>query len=240
MEFKPDTSLWEGPLDLIPEFDLVPARSAFLIVDMQYLDAHPDTGMGRRAQETGTAHRYTYYYTTIKEMLPRIRSLQEVCRHHGVEVIFTVVASNVKDCRDVSLQHKRLKILAPAGSKEAQILEEIAPLENELVLTKGCSGVFNGTAIDQILKNMGIDTLIICGVVTNGCVETAVRDASDKGYNVILVSDASAAVSPEDQTFAFRILNNTYCKVKTTQEVTDMLLGGVRARQKSGAMVVTP
>jgi nicotinamidase-related amidase len=226
MEFKQETSVWQGSLDMLPEFELVPRRTAFLIVDMQYLDAHPDYGMGRHAKETGTAKNFTYYFNTVRDMIPRIQALQKVCRDRKIEVIFLAIASHVKDCRDVSLEHKRLDLLAPAGSKEAQILEEIAPLENELVLIKGCSGVFNGTAIDQILRNMGIDTLIVAGVATNYCVETAVRDAGDRGYNVILLSDACAAVTPEDQAFAMRILNNIYCKVMTTEQVLDKIISG--------------
>jgi len=229
MEFKQGASVWEGSLETLPEFELAPRRSAFVVVDMQYLDAHPDYGMGRRAKETGTAANFTHYFKTITEMIPRIRALQRVCRERKIEVIFLAIASHVKDCRDVSLEHKRLDLLAPSGSKEAQILEEIAPLENELVLIKGCSGVFNGTAIDQILRNMGIDTLIVAGVATNYCVETAVRDAGDRGYNVILLSDACAAVTPEDQAFAMRILNNVYCKVMTTEQVIDRIVSGARA-----------
>ncbi len=223
MEFNADASAFQGSLDFLPDFEVVPKRTAFLIIDMQYLDAHPDYGMGRRAKETGTADRYIYYFDQVGQIIPRIQTLQAVCREWGIEVIFVVIASYVKDCRDVSLEHKRLKLLAPAGSKEAQVLEEISPLENEIVLIKGCSGVFNGTAIDQILRNLGVDTLIVSGVVTNGCVETAARDASDRSYNVILLSDACATVTPEDHYYALRSLNNVFCKVMTTQEVVELI-----------------
>jgi nicotinamidase-related amidase len=219
MTYDAKTSAFEGSLNPLPDFEIVPKTTAFLIIDMQYLDAHPDYGMGKRAKETGTADRYVYYFDEVQKIIPQIQSLQSACRSRGIEVIFAVISSYVKDCRDVSLEHKRVGLFAPAGSKEAQVLEEIAPLENEIVLIKGCSGVFNGTVIDQILRNLGIDTLIVSGVVTNGCVETAVRDASDRGYNVILLDDACATVSAEDHYFALRSLNNVFCKVMTTREV---------------------
>ena len=227
MNSESGASVWEGSLATLPDIEIIPRKTALLIVDMQYLDAHPDYGMGRRAKETGTREKFVYYFQSVNDMIPRIQNLQALCRARGIEVIFLVIASQVKDCRDVSLEHKRLELLAPADSKEAQILKEIAPLENELVITKGCSGVFNGTAIDQILRNMGLDTLIVTGVATNYCVETAVRDAGDRGYNVILLRDACAAVSPEDQAFAMRILDNVYCKVMTTQEVIDRISSAV-------------
>lgn len=116
-----------------------------------------------------------------------------------------------------------MRLYAPAGSKDAEILEEIKPLENELVVTKTCSGVFNGTAFDQILMNMKIRNLIFTGVGTNYCVETSVRDAGDRGYNVILVSDACASMTPEQDRFALEILDNTYCKVKSTEEVIGLI-----------------
>ena len=211
--------MWQGATDVLPEFDLLPPRTALLVVDLQYLDAHPDYGMGRSARESGVAERFSDYFQAIQEMLPRVKILRDACRKHGIEVIYTVISSHVYDCRDVGLQHRRVKLLAPAGSKEAQILAEIAPTDNELVLKKGTSSAFNGTAIDQILRNMGIETLIVAGVATNYCVESAVRDASDRNYNVILVSDACAAVTFEDHAFALRILHNTYCKVLTTEQV---------------------
>ena len=151
--------------------------------------------------------------------------MQAACRDKGVEVIFLRIASLVNDCRDVSPIHKRLKLFAPANSKEAEILEEIKPLDNEIVITKGCSGAFNGTNLDQILGNMGLKNLIFCGVATNYCVETSVRDAGDRDYNVILLHDASAGFTQEQDEMAFQVLNETYAKVKSTDEV----LGQIRA-----------
>jgi nicotinamidase-related amidase len=133
------------------------------------------------------------------------------------------IASLVKDCRDVSPIHKRLKLFAPAGSREAEVLDELKPMDNELVITKGCSGVFNGTNFDQILANMGIKNLIFAGVVTNYCVETAVRDAGDRDYNVILLDDGCAALSPDHHRLALEVLDDCYCKVMTTDDVLRLI-----------------
>ena len=111
----------------------------------------------------------------------------------------------------------------------AIILDEIKPIKNEIVISKGASGVFNATAIDQILRNMGIDTLLMTGVITNYCVETAVRDAGDRGYNVVLVDDACAAMSEEHQKLALEILAGVYCVVKDTTQVIHEVEGGLRA-----------
>ncbi|MDX8469722.1 isochorismatase family cysteine hydrolase [Mesorhizobium sp. VK23B] len=211
------------------EFDVLPEKTALVIVDMQYLDAHWDYGMGAEAKRLGVTDRYQYYFQQVEQVvIPNIQKLLEVCRKAGIQVIYPRIASLVKDCRDVSIEHKRLNLLAPVNSRESEILDEIKPLENEIVLSKGASGVFNSTAIDQILRNLGVDTLIITGVNTNYCVETAVRDAGDRGYNVVLVSDACAAMSEEHQRHALEILPAAYCVVKDTDQVVHEIRGGLR------------
>jgi nicotinamidase-related amidase len=215
---------WGGVFSSLPAFDIVLAQTAFVIVDMQYLDADRHYGMGAEAQQQGTAAKYEYYFSRIENVvIPNIQQMQQVCRQCGIEVIFLRIASLVKDCRDVSAIHKRLKLFAPAESKEAAILEEIKPMDNELVITKGCSGAFNGSNLDQILANMGIKNLIFSGVVTNYCVETSVRDAGDRDYNVILLDDACAALTPEQHRLALEVLDDCYCKVMTTDQAIALI-----------------
>lgn len=210
---------WMGVLGGLPDFQLVPEHTALVIVDMQYLDAHRDFGMGAIAKKLGVESSYEYFFNRVENIvIPNIQRLQQVCRTNQIQVIFLRIASLVNDCRDVSRLHRNAGLLAPSSSKEAQILEEIKPLENELLITKGCSGAFNGTAFDQILSNMEVQNLLVCGVGTNGCVETTIRDAGDRNYNVILVSDACAGYVPEQELLAYQILNEQYCKVRTTEE----------------------
>ena len=222
---------WVGVLGSLPEFDLSPERTALVIIDMQYLDAHRDYGMGANAKKMGMEEKHEYYFNRIETLVvPHIQKLQQVCRQRGIEVIFVRIASLVKDCRDVSPVHKRKGVFAPAGSKEAEILEELKPEENEIVISKGCSGVFNGTNFDQILANLGIKNLIFTGVVTNGCVETCVRDAGDRDYDVILISDACAGYTPERQRLAMEVLDDVYCKVMTTDQVIELIDQATQSR----------
>ena len=216
------SSEWRGLT--LPEFRLSKEDTAFVIVDMQYLDAHRDYGMGREAKEKRTEEEHEYFFSRIENVLiPNIQTLQQVCRKRGIEVIHLKIASLTKDCRDVSQGHKRVKLFAPAGSKEAEILEELKPLENEVVISKGCSGAFNGSNLDQILANMGIKTLIFAGVATNYCVETSLRDAGDRDYNAIMVSDGCAGFSEEADRMAIQVLDECYAKVKTTDEVIQLI-----------------
>jgi nicotinamidase-related amidase len=204
----------------LPEPDFAVGETALLVIDMQYGDAHRDFGHLRRMIERGDGAAIEYYASRLETLVvPNIRRLLASFRGAGMEVIHTHIQSLTPDGRDRSLQHKSLGIHHPPGSKEAQILEDVAPREDEIVLSKTCGGVFNGTSLDYVLRNLGISTLVIAGVVTSGCVELAVRDASDRGFAVVVVDDATATWSPQMQTAAERAMREIYAKVKSTDDV---------------------
>lgn len=204
----------------LPEPDLRRDNSALLVIDLQYGDAHRDYGLLKRMRERGDGPAADYYAHRLEELvIPNTRRLQDACREIGLEVIHTRIESLTRDGRDRSLEHKHLGIHHPPGSKEAEILAEVAPRGDEIVITKTCGGVFNGTNIEYVLRNLDIRNLIVGGVVTSGCVEVAVRDAADRGFEVILVEDATATWSPEMHQAAMRAMDEIYAKVKPTADV---------------------
>lgn len=203
----------------LPEVRLKRSNSALLVVDMQYLDAHKDYGIFVNARKKGAERSLDYYRDRLEIIVPNIAKLQKAFRQKRMEVIQCKVESLTLDGRERSKGHKDKEIFAPKGSKEAQILEELRPLDNEIVLSKTASGVFNATAIDQILRNLRIENLVITGVVTNNCVENAVRDACDRGYAVIMVEDGCGAVTEELHLAALRAMKDHFAKVKSTAEV---------------------
>ena len=100
---------FRGVMKSLPEFELSAKDTAFIIIDMQYLDAHRDYGLGAEAKLLGTAEDFDYFFTRIEDLLiPNIQKMQQACRERGIEVIFIKIASLVNDCRDVSQEHKRL------------------------------------------------------------------------------------------------------------------------------------
>ena len=207
----------------LPEVRLKRKNSALLVVDMQYLDAHKDYGIFLNARKKGVREAMNYYRDRLELIVPNIARLQKAFRRKRMEVIQTKIASLTLDGRERSKGHRDKGIFAPKGSKDAEILKELRPMENEIVLPKTASGVFNSTAIDQILRNLGVENLVITGVVTNNCVENAVRDACDRGFAVILVEDGCAAVSEELHLAAIRAMRDHFAKIKTTAEVIKML-----------------
>lgn len=199
----------------LPEPRLRPEGTALLVVDMQYFDAHPDYGMGRMA----APGELDSYFEQVAEILPRIRRLQDCARERGIPVLHTHLCSRAPGGADMCRSHRLRGWSYPAGSKEAEFLPEVAPLPGELVVEKTSSGAFNSGGLEQALRNLGIERLVVCGVDTRFCVETTVRDASDRGFEVVLVSDACASKTRELHAQGLAVLEDSYCVVRTTNEV---------------------
>jgi nicotinamidase-related amidase len=195
-------------------------KTALMCIDMQYLDAAPGFGVFANAEASGVPiEAQEYYFDRLKyTVLPNVRRLQDAFRARGLEVIHTRIQSLTQDGRDRSPGHKRLNLHAAPGSKEAEFLEEIAPQENEIVINKTASGVFNSTNIAYILRNMEITGLFVVGVYSNECVSTAIRDACDLGFYVTLISDGCATVTPELQRATMITMKDRYARVLSTDE----------------------
>ena len=106
----------------------------------------------------------------------------------------------------------------PPGSKEAEFIDLVAPIENEIVINKTASGVFNATNIEYILRNLDINGLFVVGVYSNECVSTAIRDACDLGFHVTLIADGCATVTPELQKAIITTMKDRYARVMDTEK----------------------
>jgi nicotinamidase-related amidase len=152
-------------------------------------------------------------------VLPNVRRLQDAFRLMKLEVMHTRIQSMTKDGRDRSVGHKKLGLHAAPGSKEAEFLPEVAQKGDEIIINKTASGVFNSTNTEFVLRNMGIDSLYVCGVYTNECVSTTVRDACDRGFHTTMINDACATVTPELHNATISTIKDRYARVMTAQEV---------------------
>jgi ureidoacrylate peracid hydrolase len=193
------------------EVPIDPAHAALLIIDVQNYCVRPGVG----------ASEY-FRYSLQDSVLPNIRRLQSACRSAGIEIVYSVIENMTRNGRDRSLDYKISGIDVPLGSRAAQVLEGIAPADDEMVFRKTSSSVFISTNIDYVLRNLGVRSLIVAGIMTDQCVESAVRDACDLGYLVTLVADACTTDSPERHEQSL-IGIRSYCRQRTT----DMLLAEI-------------
>ncbi|KAF1023765.1 MAG: Peroxyureidoacrylate/ureidoacrylate amidohydrolase RutB [Pseudomonas sp.] len=191
--------------------------TALLLVDMQraWLDPALDAHLqGPQAD---------YFLRRTREtVIPNQVKLLQAFREADQNVLHTLIESLTADGRDRSLDHKLSDMHLPKGSYQAGVIDELTPVENEIVLPKTSSGVFNSTNIDYVLRNLETRHLIIAGIVTDQCVDMAVRDAADRGYLVTLVEDACATYTPERHLACLQAIKG-YCWITDTQTVLGRL-----------------
>jgi ureidoacrylate peracid hydrolase len=213
------------------EVPLVPGQAALLFIDVQNFGADRRGGEFAGLSEAEIDQRFGYYFEQLERVaLPNMRRLQAAFRTAGIEVMYTVIESLTRDGRDRSLDYKITGFHVPKGSWDASVLDAIAPAADEIVLPKTSSSVFISTNIDYVLRNLGVRQLVLAGLLTDQCVESAVRDACDLGYLVTLVTDACATQSQERHDGTLRAIKG-YCRQRTTEE----LLAELRGASDAGA-----
>ncbi len=199
-------------------------HAALLLIDVQNYSAHPAGGSFAGLDEAENNARRNFVHLLETTTLPNQARLLKACRGAGIEVIYTVIENLTRDGRDRSLDYKISSINVPKGSWDAQVPDIVAPLDDEIVIRKTSSSPFISTNIDYVLRNFGVRSLVIVGLLTDQCVDSAVRDACDLGYLVTLVTDACATHSPERH--ASSLANNRgYCRQITTHELLAEIAG---------------
>jgi nicotinamidase-related amidase len=208
----------------LPKLALSRETSALLLIDMQQAFT-PDRvrAEAERRRRAGIIEDARYYGERWPAVVDRVRSLQARCRQVGIEVLFLRVQSMTADGRDRGKGHKNLGIHYPPGSPEAEILAELSPARDEIVLSKTAASGFTGTGLHYVLTNIGISTLIVVGVMTSACVESTVRDAVDLGYGVLLVQDGCCTWSSQLQDATVRVLGASFCRIVTAEEMLSQL-----------------
>lgn len=210
------------------EIEIDPQHAALLFIDVQNYTARRDGGTYKALSEAEIDERYGYFFHAMrKSAVPNMQRLQGACRQGGIEVIYTVIESLTRDGRDRSLDYKISGIHVPRGSPDARVIDELAPAQDEIVLPKTSSSVFISTNIDYVLRNLGVRSLILAGILTDQCIDSTVRDACDLGYLVTVATDACATHSAERHQWSLRN-NRGYCRQRTTAELVEEIEGLTR------------
>ena len=203
-------------MTLTREIPLRPDQSALLFVDVQNFSATREGGEFAGIAESEIEAKYGWYFRELESrVVPNMQHLQTAFRFAGVEVMYTTIESLTRDGRDRSLDYKITGFHVPRGSRDGKVIDAIAPAGDEIVLPKTSSSVFVSTSIDYVLRNLGIRQLVVSGLLTDQCVESAVRDACDLGYLVTLVTDACMSITPERHDNSLSAIRG-YCRQITT------------------------
>jgi len=208
---------------LTRDVPLVPVQSALLFIDVQNFSAKRSGAEFKDMPDAELNETYGWFFDQLNNrVVPNMQVLQAGCRAAGVEVMYTTIESLTLDGRDRSLDYKITGFNVPKGSWDGKVIDEIAPEGDEIVLPKSSSSVFVSTHIDYILRNLGIKQLVLSGLITDQCVESAIRDACDLGYLVTQVTDACLTYSPERHDHSVRTIKG-YCRQVTTRQLLDEL-----------------
>jgi len=172
------------------------ANTALLLVDIQNL-ATPEhlakravlAGLDAEAVDRALADYADRFYAAVDNcarLLGAAREAEVACVHVKIEALSG-------NARDTGPAHRRMGWCYPPGSPETQFLDQVAPAEGEIVITKTVSGAFTATNLDSVLRHMGVQWLVIAGFETDECIEATGRTALDLGYVALFAEDACTA-----------------------------------------------
>jgi len=211
------------------EVEIDPRHAALLIVDVQNYTARRDGGEYRDLPQATIEERFDYFFRIFEgTTLPNLQRLVAACRKARIEVLYTVIESLTQDGRDRGLDYKISGLHVPKGSWDAQVLDAIKPADDEIVIPKTSSSPFMSTNIDYVLRNLGVRSLILAGILTDQCIDSAARDACDLGYLVTIATDACATHSRDRHDWSLRN-NRGYARQRTTADLVaeiERLTGG--------------
>jgi ureidoacrylate peracid hydrolase len=206
---------------------LVHDRTALLVVDMQNAFCHPEGTLGISGVDVESAQ------ATIEP----VRRLVEAARAAGVQVVWTQqehFAADASRARKRLASHtaKRKRVSALSGSWDMDLVDELKPLADDpsFVIRKHRFGSFYETRLEQVLRMLGTEALLVCGTTANACVETTLREAYLRDYDVVAVTDAIAAVRPEWEPTAHAVWAQYLGILATTGDVVAWLEQGRASR----------
>lgn len=210
-----------------------PKRTALLIIDAQYACVKRPHIEQPTAAEKERLERWEPFYRTYEDVvIPNLQSIIRSCRDHQMEVTYAKIQGFKKSGTDRSLVQKMTgfnEFLMTEDDSRGAIIEELAPEKEDIVVNKTTDSVITGTNMRLLLHNMGVDTVIVTGTMTDQCVSGTVRDLADESFHVWLIEDACLAATRELHENELTALNNIYCHVITTQELLKAIEEAARA-----------
>lgn len=191
---------------------LAARRTGLLVIDAQ------NWVMDERARHP----RPEFYEDARGIAIPNIARLIEAARRHGVEVIHTVMENYTADGRDRSLDYKLSDFFIAKGSHDARVIDVLAPGADEMVIPKTSSSLFNSTHFEYLVRNIGLDTIVVTGFLTDQCVDHTIRDGADRGFHMICVSDACATDTRIRHQAALNAFKG-YCRMETAVSLIEAM-----------------
>lgn len=197
------------------DLELAASKTALLVIDVQntYLT---------ESQDIAERKRWAPFMARMQEkVIPNIQRLIDACRKKGINVLFARIACQTPDGRERSLSQRKPgfnNLLLPKDEWESQIIDDLAPNPDEIVVLKTTDSALTGTNLRLMLHNLGIQHVICAGIFTDQCVSSTVRSLADESFDVVVAHDACAAATEELHDNELKTINWIYCQVASTEE----------------------
>lgn len=197
------------------KFDITPEKCALLVIDMQ--------------DEFVKPHWSPYWVPEATRRVSNMKRLIHHCRRKKIPVIFTVY-SRTHQYLDrpytLPLMPSRfpgLDIDQSSYFLTGDVWHELAPADDEIVIHKSSYGAFFETPLETILKNLGKDTVIISGTLTNYCCSTTARQAYERSFKVVFGIDVTATHFPEFHEMELQVLRRGFAKIMLLKDLLKAL-----------------
>jgi len=206
----------------LPDFEIRPGRTALLLIDFQKL-ANPGPLL-QEALDAGFAEKEVKqalreYDRRIKKAVKNARRILDGCRKKGYDIIHIKLGAQTSDPRHTAKINRKANFIVPMEAEKGKFMDEVEPIQGELVFSKTNGGAFTGTNLDFVLRNMDIDSIIVTGFLTDQCVLATALSGGDIGYDVLLVEDACTGTTKENHDAVIRIAKDVFLKTKSTSEL---------------------
>ncbi len=199
---------------------LAPSETALLVVDIQntYMEV---------PEKTAEAGRWGSFFRRMNNVvIPNTVDLIDACRERGCEIIFARIACLTEDGRDRSLSQKKPGfnyLLLPKDREDSQLVPQLVPRGDEIVVLKTTDSALTGTNLRLILHNIGIKNVVVAGIFTDQCVSSTVRSLADESFNVLVVEDCCAAATMELHQHELEVINMIYCHVVQSEDIATFI-----------------
>jgi nicotinamidase-related amidase len=209
------------------DLDFKPAETALLVIDIQntYLE-RPDRAMLDAAGQAQYDAWTPFHERMNGQVIPRTAELLRWARRNGIECLFARIACQTADGRDRSLSQKLPgwnNLLLPKNEHASQLVPQLPPQGDEIVVTKTTDSALTGTNLRLILHNLGIRNVICAGIFTDQCVSSTVRSLADESFRVVVVEDCCAAGTDMLHEQELAMINMIYCHVMTAEELKSQM-----------------
>jgi len=213
--------------------EIDPRRAALVVVDMQRYFVHADYPFAQTLEKLVPGIGEGYFRRVGEHVVPNVQKLLAAARAQGMKVVYTAFGCCRPDGSDMvgwaqEFNHVARAMGGPAmwpatDDPSWQIDDAVAPQPGELVVNKTSSGPLNSTKLDETLREMGVDTLIVCGLTTDVCVTQTARETGDRSFRVIVAEDACTTLSEEQHRATLLAFNMVFGRVRKTADILKRL-----------------